>query len=358
MLITLHEYIGNLHIHTCYSDGTQYHAGVAEAAIRAGLDFLVVTDHNVWVSGVGGYYGSDPIRRVLLLVGEEVHDPRRNPQANHLLIFGANRELAQCASDPQTLIDQVREADGVCYLAHPVERAAPLFGEDAFPWDDWDVEGFTGLELWNYMSEFKGTLSSRAAAVRNAFQPERVITGPFPESLELLDRLLKEGRRVRIIGGSDAHSARYHMGPLSRVVFPYEYLFRCVNTHIVTRNPLTGDYAQDKQIVLSALRNGNAFIGYDLPAPTHGFRFSAQGYGTGAIMGEQIRLEHGVTLQVVIPRPADMRLLHDGEIVARETEGTHVTYIANRPGVYRVEVYIKFKGKMRGWIFSNPIFVV
>jgi hypothetical protein len=27
------------------------------------------------------------------------------------------------------------------------------------------------------------------------------------------------------------------------------------------------------------------------------------------------------------------------------------------PGVYRVEAYIEFKGKRRGWIFSNPIYV-
>jgi hypothetical protein len=41
-----------------------------------------------------------------------------------------------------------------------------------------------------------------------------------------------------------------------------------------------------------------------------------------------------------------------------ESENTHRTYIANRRGTYRVEVYIDYQGKPRGWIFSNPIFVV
>ncbi|HSM58601.1 MAG TPA: hypothetical protein VK879_20775, partial [Candidatus Sulfomarinibacteraceae bacterium] len=47
-------------------------------AIRAGLDFIIVTDHNVWVHGVEGYYETDE-GRVLLLTGEEVHDVRRQP---------------------------------------------------------------------------------------------------------------------------------------------------------------------------------------------------------------------------------------------------------------------------------------
>ncbi|MEZ4642447.1 MAG: hypothetical protein R3E31_06865 [Chloroflexota bacterium] len=32
------------------------HHEIAEAAIAAGLDFIIVTDHNVWVDGGSGYY--------------------------------------------------------------------------------------------------------------------------------------------------------------------------------------------------------------------------------------------------------------------------------------------------------------
>jgi len=44
-------------------------------------------------------------------------------------------------------------------------------------------------------------------------------------------------------------------------------------------------------------------------------------------------------------------------VILEESESTHRTYIANRPGTYRVEAYISYQGKSRGWIFSNPIFV-
>jgi hypothetical protein len=354
----VYEYVGNAHMHTPYSDGTASHAEIARAALRAGLDFVIVTDHNVYVGGVEGYYiGETQHHRMLLLTGEEVHDTRRDPQANHLLVYGANGEMAAYASNPQGLLDEIKGRGGIAYLAHPIDPAAPLFDEDALPWVNWEVSGYTGIELWNTMSEFKGSLTSRGAALRSALDLARVISGPFPETLALWDRLLKDKQRVKIIGGADAHGQTYSMGPLRRVVFPYELLFRCVNTHILTSMPLNGDIEHDKGLIHNALRSGTSFVGYDLPSPTKGFQFLAQGLNTQAIMGEWLRIGHGVTLQIVTPRVGEMRLIRDGKIVFQEVEGTHRTYIAGEPGAYRVEVYLPFKGKRRGWIFSNPIFI-
>ena len=42
-------------MHTVYSDGTGTHAELAEAGLRAGVDVLIVTDHNVLVSDIEGY---------------------------------------------------------------------------------------------------------------------------------------------------------------------------------------------------------------------------------------------------------------------------------------------------------------
>lgn len=353
-----YEYVGNMHMHTPYSDGEKYHAAIAKDAISAGLDFIIVTDHNVLVKGVEGYYEADAGKQVLMLVGEEVHDTRRMPQANHLLVYGVNRELARYAPNPQALINEVQADEGICYIAHPIEKPAPQFDPDTLNWENWEVEGYTGIELWNYMTEFKSLLTSRMAAIRAAFNPEQYMTGPFPETLALWDRLLKEGKRVKIIGGADVHGTRYHMGPISRILFPYDYLFRCINTHILTPRPMIGDYEHDRQLVLYALRDGHAWVGYDRPASTCGFRFSAQGHNTECVMGGRIRLGHGVTLQIVAPQIGDIRLIKDGQVIVKETENAYRTYIAKEPGVYRAEAYINFKGKQRGWVFSNPITVM
>jgi hypothetical protein len=234
------ELVANLHMHTPYSDGFGTHAEIAEAAIRAGIDVVIVTDHNVLVAGPEEIY-RDGDRRVLLLVGEEVHDQARQPQKNHLLVFGANREMANYASDPQFLIESVRQAEGYSFIAHPVDPAAPAFHEPDISWVTWDIQGYTGIELWNGMSEFKSLLKSHLHAIYYAFNPKRVAHGPFIETLRRWDELLSAGKKIAVIGGSDAHAFQARMGPLRRILFPYEFHFRAINTHILTPQALNGD---------------------------------------------------------------------------------------------------------------------
>jgi hypothetical protein len=355
----VHEYVSNLHMHTPYSDGEWYHAQIAEAAISARLDVICVTDHNVWVKGPARYYQND-IGQVLLLVGEEVHDPVRQPQKNHLLIYGAETELAPYAYDPQVLIDAARDAGGLTFLAHPFDPEVPLASEPDLSWVNWEVTGYTGIELWNYMSNFKGLLTSRTNAIRYAFNPELGIRAPEPETIQRWDEMTAMGQRVAAIGSADAHGTEYRLGAVRRVVFPYEFLFRQVNTHLVTETAFTGDYAHDNAVVLEALRRGNCFVAYDGAAPARGFRFSANYERGSALMGDRIANRGGVTLQVSAPARADLRLLCNGIEVKgweKSTNHTH-TLPAGETGVYRVEAYIPYQGRQRAWIFSNPIYVV
>jgi hypothetical protein len=77
------------------------------------------------VAGVEGWYTHPETGwKVLLLMGEEVHDVDRSPQANHYLCLGVDRELRGYAARPQALIDAVDQNGGVGFIAHPIERAA------------------------------------------------------------------------------------------------------------------------------------------------------------------------------------------------------------------------------------------
>lgn len=352
----MHEYAGNAHIHTPFSDGAKWHAEIAQAAIAANLDFIIITDHNIWVKDIEGYYDNGK-GRVLLLSGEEVHDMRRQPQANHFLAYGAERELTPFACDPQRLIDETRATGGCGFLAHPFDPAAPSFGEQALGWVDWDIEGYNGLEIWNYMSNFKSLLNGKLNAVRAALNPAKYVLGPLPETLAMWDGLLVQGKRVAAVGNSDAHGQTYKMGPLSRVIFPYEYLFKAVNTHILTAEALTGELCHDKQIVLKALSHGNSWVGYDLPHNTRGFRFSGQSRTRG-VMGDEIKLDAGATLQVMAPTRCHIRLIWNGKIISEVENKLNLTYYPTDAGAYRAECYISYLGKDRGWIFSNPIYLV
>jgi hypothetical protein len=351
----MHELIVNLHMHTTYSDGSGTHADLGQVALKTGVDVLLVTDHNVWVQGVDAYH-IDGKKRTLLLAGEEVHDQDREPQKNHLLVFGAGRELAQLADEPQVLIDAARTAGGLSFIAHPVDPALPAFGETDISWEDWSVTGFTGLELWNGFSELKVVVKNKLQGLFYAFFPEFIARGPIPEVLHIWDELLVKGHRVVAVGGSDAHARHMSLGPIHRVIFPYEYHFSAVNTHILTPSPLGKDLARDKAMVLDALAAGRCFIGYDLPAPTRGFRFSAQGREKSAVMGEEIEADPTVTLQVKIPSLAEIRLVRNGEVV-RTAFGSALTLVTEEPGAYRVEVRRRYLGRLRGWIYSNPIYV-
>jgi len=351
----MHELIVNLHMHTRYSDGAGTHADLGQAALKTNVDVLLVTDHNTWVQGVDAYYRAGK-RRVLLLAGEEIHDQGRDPQKNHLLAFETKRELAHLAHDPQNLVDAIRRSGGLCFIAHPVDPAMPAFGETDISWEAWNVAGFTGIELWNGFSELKAVAKGKLEAILYAFFPETIPHGPLPETLTIWDSLLAKRRRIVAIGGSDAHARPASLGPIHRIVFPYEYHFSTINTHVLTPAPLSGDMSKDRKMIFAALAGGRCFVGYDLPAPTKGFRFSARGRESTAIMGDEISLDNTVTLQAKFPSKTEIRLLKDGKCIQTSRSETLV-HVTEQPGVFRIEAYINFLGKRRGWIFSNPIYV-
>ena len=349
------EIVINLHMHTRYSDGTGSHADIAVAALRCGLDAVIVTDHNVLVQGAEGYV-RDGKRRLLMLIGEELHDQDRLPQKNHLLVFGAGQEFAPLAADPGALIRAVRQAGGLSFIAHPDDPAARTFGETDITWADWSVADFTGIELWNGLSELKTRIPTRLQAVFYALLPALVAHAPMPATLKRWDDLLRHSRVVAV-GGSDAHALHAHMGPFHAVIYPYDYHFRAINTHLLIPEALSGDALADRRIIYDALAAGHCFVAYDRPLSTRGFRFSASGREGSAIMGDEISSRGGVTLQATLPAFAEIRLIRDGKVIRRESSAPAVTHLALEPGVYRVEAWRRYLGRRRGWIFSNPIYV-
>ena len=352
----MHEIVVNLHMHTRYSDGTGTHKEIAEAAIKTGLDAIIVTDHNVLVQGVEGYYRAHR-KRVLLLVGQEVHDQDRDPQKNHLLVLNTNRDVSTLADDPQTLISRVAEAGGLSFIAHPNDPAAPVFNETDISWEAWEVHGYTGIELWNGLSELKTVIPTKLHGAFYAFFPQFISHHPIPATLQRWDDLLADGGRVVAIGGSDAHALHMHMGPLQRVIFPYDFHFRTVNTHMFIPEPLTGDISTDRKMIYEALAAGRCFVGYDLPASTRGFIFKARGLEQSVIMGDEVSGKRGVTLQAHLPQPAEIRLIKDGKTIGIWRDAQACAYSAIEAGAYRVEAWRNYLGVKRGWIFSNPIYV-
>lgn len=350
------EIVLNLHTHTRYSDGYGTHADIARAGIQAGIDAVIVTDHNVYVEGVERYYQENG-KRILLLVGEEIHDQARIPQKSHLLVFGVHKEMAVFADDLPRLTKTIRQEGGLAFAAHPTDPAAPAVDQEDLSFEDWQVDDLDGLELWNHFSEYKGLLKSMLHAAFYAFLPQLIARGPFPQTLQKWDELLASGRRLMILGGSDAHALHYHIGPFQKVIFPYELHFRSVNTHLLIEKALTGEAIHDRRMIYHAMRRGHGFVANDMPADARGFTFTAHGFGEKVGMGEQIYAHKGVTFQIHLPSPADCRLICNGKIVQTWQKQEQCTHITTEPGAYRVEAFREYLGRPVGWIYSNPIFV-
>ena len=110
--------------------------------------------------------------------------------------------------------------------------------------------------------------------------------------------------------------------------------------------------------MFAALRAGRAYLAVDSLAPARGFRFWAEGSdGRRSEMGDETGVVEWV-LQVRAPRPARLRLMRDGELIA-ETNGERdgLEHWTDGPGAYRVEAYRHAHGRERTWILSNPIYV-
>jgi len=352
----MQEIIANMHIHTRYSDGSKLHREIAEDAIHCGVDVLLFSDHNIHIKGLSHYFIKDG-RRVLAIIGEEIHDQNRLPQKNHLLAFGINQSFSKWAEDPQVLVNKITQADGLAFIAHPFDPALPVFNEADISWVNWTVSGVTGLELWNGFSEMKVRVRSRLQALFFVFFPQFLPLRPSARNMQIWDSFLMNGGRMVAIGGSDAHALSFRSGLLRKTLFPYQYHFKTINTHLLLDTPMSGSESQDRDLVLHALANGHCFIANDSIRQSRGFRFYAEANDRKFIMGDEVTWKPGLSLIVELPAPAECYLIHDGSLLEKKTVRKKDTWDISEGGCYRVECYRNHLFRNRGWIFSNPVYI-
>ena len=264
----MEEITVNLHNHSVISDGTGNYYEIAQAGLNAKIDVLIITDHNVVVRGKDSYYYREG-NKLLLLIGEEINDPIGVP-GNHLIILNSSREYASAASDPQTVIDSVNKERGITILAHPFENAKKQLHMKSFPWSDWNVHDFSGLEIYNFMSQFKCGVTNFFSLPNHYLRPINFQMGADENTLAKWDELLCMGYRVSGFAGSDSHRFQKKIGPKTFKIFDYELTCRALNNHVYIPKPLVGDVEEDKKVIYAALRNGCFFVGADMITSTAG----------------------------------------------------------------------------------------
>ncbi|HKH74883.1 MAG TPA: CehA/McbA family metallohydrolase [Vicinamibacterales bacterium] len=347
---------GAIHIHTRRSDGTGTVDDVARAASRAGLKFVILTDH-----GDGTREPDTPTYRngVLCIDAVEI-----STASGHVVALGLPHTPYSLGGETRDVVEDIARLGGMAIAAHPFSSKPQL------RWTDWSLP-VHGLEWVNADSEWRDEPLLTIA--------RSLLTYPFrkPETLAtLLDRPkeslhhwdeLTALRPVVAVAGADAH-ARIPLTSVgdpydNRISLPlpgYEQIFRTFSIALPDVT-LTGDPRADASGVLDAIRHGRVFSSIDALAGPVAFSFSASGAGDRFAMGEDVIAKGPVTFQVRSNAPDDatVTLLRDGRRV-HSVSGAQLEHTSSDRGVYRVE--LQWPGAPGEppipWMVSNPIYVL
>jgi hypothetical protein len=347
---------GAYHVHSQVSDGTGTLADIAAAAGRAGLQFVVMTDHG------------DAFRRpaapryiggVLCIEAVEI-----STIGGHYAALGMSTPPYPLGGEARDVVEDVARLGGFGVAAHPDSAKQEL------RWDAWDVP-FDAMEWFNADSQWRDEVRWRLlpAILQYPMRPAASVASLFDRPVGLLRRWDELGARRRVVGlaAADAH-ARMGLGgkadPYDESVYvkvpSYEAVFRTFSLRLELREPLSGDPGRDGRAVIAAIRAGRVYTAFDSIAGPASLAFSAESGGAVARQGEALTIAGPVRLRAVTNGPprTSLVLLRDGEVIGR-ADGPSLAWEGDRPGAYRIEAHLPGApgDPPLPWIVSNPVYV-
>lgn len=357
----MHEYVGAVHIHSVYSDGTGKIEDISKAAYDSDLDFIMMTDHNTLKPKEDGF--ERWLNNVMVIVGYEVNDMNNK---NHYLAFGLNDVIGTyqvldngelgCKLSAKEYVKQIKDKGGIGFLAHPDEERQHLPEHPSYPWIE-ETDDYTGIEIWNHMSEWIEGMNE-SNKLERFLHPLKSIIAPSARTLKRWDNASLK-RHVTGIAGVDAHALKQNvLGFFEVEIFAYKVLFKSIRTHVLLEKPLAknnkGKFEEDKSQIFLALKNGKCFASNYYHGNAKGFRFFAEFKGITCNTGDTISSKgENIILRALIPKECKIKLIHNGNAIDEKT-GMNSTWDVHEQGIYRVECWLNDKG----WIFSNHIRVI
>jgi len=333
-------YKGAIHIHSRFSDGSGRVKDIVKAAQDAGLDYIIISDHDELPPEQLKFQGWH--KNLLVVCGVELAACRLG--GRHFLALGVDSHLPYRKKPLGEKLERIQEDGGISIIAHPSGPFKPWRGQTHFAWRKFPESSFHGLEIWTYLHDWMSSLV--LTRLRESInRSDHYLRGPDARLLAQWDEL-NQRRRVAGIGSQDNH-ARW-VPFLKLRVFAYEYLFRRLLTHVVMEE-FTGDAKQDISALLAALRDGRAYFANNGIAPADGFQFIAEDDKNQHLMGAWLEGPAKV-LRISAPEKAEVRLICNGAAVASDA-ADHLDLHNPAPGAYRVEMRINGNP----WLFSNHI---
>lgn len=336
----MYSYIGAIHIHSKYSDGTGDINVISKAAKKAGLDWIIITDHNCLNVEEGFYNG------VLVIKGEELGN-----KTYHYLALDTDKEIKE--TDPKKYVEEVRNQCGFGFAAHPDESEKR---KNIYPPIKWLDKSITpdGIEIWNWFSNWADNLNDRniLALIYAYLFKYKLITKPTKETLEWWDELNNQTEKiVPAIAGIDVHALKIKKYIIPVTIFPYKEMFKTFSNIISLNTPLSDDFLTAKQQVLNAVKSGNNLmvnrkICKVLP------KIYIKNLTKSISFEKSLILDEQTFLSVNINKQAQIRIIKDGKVFTEKKANSLDLHIIEQ-GKYRVEIIIG----NRGYAYSNPIYL-
>ncbi|MFQ5743695.1 MAG: PHP domain-containing protein, partial [Acidobacteriota bacterium] len=350
---------GAIHVHSRLSDGAGSIDSIVQAASAAGVDFLILTDHNPL--GAAARAGGGWRSGVFVIVGEEI-----STSEGHLLALQVPAHRFGFGPSARDALADIEELGGWALVAHPSHPQEPWRGGWA---------GLQGLEVVNLASSWARTGWGRrwASIAAYPFNPGYTalrLLSDNTAAVSLWDGMTRlstggEGRwprRLSAVASADAHGPVLWPLPLPR----YVDALAAVNTVVWIDEPASDRQQDAGAKLLAALRAGRAAAEIASVGEARGFHFLARAAaGPPVRLGEMASWEEGPWMLRAgfnAPGPYRVILYRDGQRVAN-ADGAGLEYTADRPGTYRAEVYRidgpRGAGHVGGvpWVISNPIYL-
>jgi len=345
---------GAWHVHSTVSDGAASRDEIAAAAARAGLRFVVFTDHG------DGTRPPDPPRYahgVLCIDAVEI-----STSGGHYVALDMRQAAYPLGGEAAAVIEDVRRLGGFGVVAHPYSA------KPALRWTRWDAP-FDGIEWLNADSEWRD--ESLRSLIRLPFdyllRPVPALVSTFDRPVAALEAWDAITARRPLVGlaAHDAHGSltgREEGDGFRLPGFPsYQASFTSFSLRAIVNSALSGSAADDARLVLDAIRRGRIFSAMDAIARPAQLDFTAIAGATEAMMGDALPFDSAIELIVrsTLPDGGVLVLVCDGRPVGESVSG-ELRIRPNAPTACRPEVRAP---EAPGdppvpWIVGNPIYLL
>jgi len=336
------ELTGCVHNHTEYSFDAQVKLSkIIRAAKKNSLDYITINDHHTKAA-----QNDDAVKKetnLIVIVGVEVNDTSKN---NHFLVFNSDEIIE--GKEAKEYVQRYADSDAICFAAHPFEkRSSKKFRK--YIWTDKGNDGFDGIEIWNYLSEWIGKLNPKLNGLFFILFPSLFVKKPFKEAVEYWDDLNNAGKRRSAIGSVDAHSEKMEKFGFKFKFLTHKTMFSSIRTNVLIpeNNPI------EQQNILKALKNGNSYIVNYKRGNPYDFYAGIASKNDSAVFGEELSLSKEMYFYFKLPKIARVKLFRNGKKMASRLDEKGRFKITQK-GNYRLEIY-RFGYT---WIFTNNIYII